>query len=261
MLASIDESKLRVWGRLSAIIVLALFSVVSLNQVVDASSLRGLQGKSAKQVWALAVAAAEAKGAVHVVVKPEICCEDTNTNVFATSGTLVADIGLSEGEQSYSSGDMYGNAMVLVFPGMAYMQGDTSWTTLYWSWPSYYAGKWLAFSPSTSSYQDVISAGTLGALLSSVHPTGRLTLTPKTTIEHKKVVGVSGGLNTTHSHWPPDVKGSAVVYVSAVAPYLPVEVVYHVTENGRKRIATGTFSEWGEPISLTAPANSVPAPS
>jgi hypothetical protein len=83
-----------------------------------------------------------------------------------------------------------------------------------------------------------------------------LTVRPKTTIKGRKVIGLSGAL--IPADWPTDVKGSAVVYISAVAPYLPVETVYHVTENGRKTTVTGTFSKWGEPISVTAPAGSVP---
>lgn len=66
----------------------------------------------------------------------------------------------------------------------------------------------------------------------------------------------AGGL--IRSDWPTDVRGSAVVYISAVAPALPVETVYHVMENGVKTTVTGTFSKWGEPISVAAPTSSIP---
>ena len=250
-------AKLGVWVRRIAVIAIASVSVASFSLAAGASSGSGLQGKSAEQVWALAVAAAESKGSVHMVEKPFLCCGATN--VFGKNGELVTDDGQSEGSQTVSSGGMYGQAMFLVVPGTAYMQGDTSWTTLIWSWPSFYAGKWIAIPSSNSNYQSALYGVTLGTLLSAEKPTGHLTLTPKTTIRGKKMVGVSGGMVTTD--WPSDVKGSVVVYVSAVAPYLPVESVFHVTENGHKTTVSDTFSNWGEPISVTAPASSVPYPS
>ncbi len=240
--------------RMIGVIAIAMVSMVSFSLHAGASHSSGLEGKSAKQVWALAAAAANAEGSVHLVVKPFFCCGDTN--VFGTSGVLVTDAGQSEGMQSISSGGIYGHGTILVVPGMAYVQGDAHWTSMIMTLPSSYAGKWLAMSPSTPNYSSTVNGVTLSTLLSSEKPAGRLAVRPETAINGKKLIGLSGGI--IPADWPADVKGSAVIYISAVAPYLPVEAVYHITENGRKTIATATFSKWGEPISVTAPASSVP---
>lgn len=249
----VGELPSRVWGRVLAVIAVALVSTVSPSLDAGASGGNGLNGKSATQVWDQAVAAAKAEGSVHFVVKPYFCCG--STNLFGTSGVLETDAGKSEGKQSISGGT-YGHVTILVVPGKAYVQPDAHWASMIMTISSAYAGKWLAFSPNTPGYSSTINGVTLSSLLSSEKPAGRLTVRPKTTIDGKKVIGLSGGL--IRSNWPTDVRGSAVVYISAVAPYLPVETVYGVSENGVKTTVTGTFSKWGEPISVTAPASSIP---
>jgi hypothetical protein len=148
---------------------------------------------------------------------------------------------------------------LLVVPGAAYLRGDAAFLQnglgFSVSGAASYAGKWISFGPADPGYQQLVSGDTLGSALSESTPSGTLTLTPTRTVGGRQVVGVSGGL-------PPDMArggatGSVVLYVSTTAPYLPVEVVERGSLGGQSGTATITFSGWGEPVVVQAPAGAV----
>ena len=212
----------------------------------------GLSGKTANQVLATTVAAAMAKGSVHL----------TTTNSKGATGGGTYDIGLSQGQQTVYDGGQ-GNAEILVLPGHAYVKGDGPFLQnsfgLSASSASQYAGKWISFVPSDPGYQQIVAGDTLSSALIESTPTGTLTLTPARTLDGRAVVGLSGGL--PRDDLQSGAKGTQVLYVSKAAPYLPVEVVTSGSLDGQSGTTTVTYSLWGESLSIAAPAGATPASS
>lgn len=230
---------------------MAVIVAVSLVVVLGGSN-GGLSGKTPNQVLATTVAAATAKGSVHLAT--------TNSNGATGGGTY--DIRASEGRQTVYDGGQ-GSADLLVLPGSAYVKGDEPFLEnsfgLSASSASQYAGKWISFAPSDPGYQQIVAGDTLASALTESTPTGSLTLTPTRTIDAQSVVGLSGGL--PRDDLQGGAKGSQVLYVSTAAPYLPVEVVTKGSLDGQSGTTTVTFSRWGETISIAAPAGATPASS
>jgi hypothetical protein len=195
------------------------------------------------------MAAAKRQGSVHL----------NESDIPPGGGTY--DVASDRGKQTISEGSQ-GDAVLLVLPDIAYMKGDAAFLEnslgLSISNASQYAQKWISFVPSDTAYnyQQIVSGDTLGSALSESVPSGRLRLTSERTVDGQNVVGLSGGLADTLSQG--GAKGSEVLYVSDVAPYLPVELVESGTYEGHSGSSTLTFSSWGEPISVTAPSGATP---
>jgi hypothetical protein len=191
-----------------------------------------------------------AKGSVHDVGDYNFAGEPVH-NVY--------DLSTTQGKQ-VSIGSSNGNGtFVVMSPQMAYVQGDT--TALEQNLQMNrddarkYAGKWIAVPSSSSFYAGASSGLTVSSLLTNVTPSAPLSLTKPTTIDGKSVVGVSGGLPS----WAQPYVGTFVLYISTEAPYLPVaDVVHGIDGSGKTMTGTDHMSNFGKPLNLTAPANSIP---
>lgn len=228
-----------------AAVILASVLVFTLG---SGSGTNGLAGRSAAQVLAMTTAASKRQGSVHM----------TESDKPTGSGTY--DVGSTRGMQTITDGSE-GNASLLVLPGIAYLKGDAEFLEtqvgLSVSNASLYAQRWISFVPNDSAYdyQQLVAGDTLGSALSESTPSGRLTLTSQRSVDGQSVVGLSGGLGALT---PSGAKGTEILYVSTVAPYLPVEFVLSGTYEGQAVNTTLTFSDWGEPISVTAPSGATP---
>jgi len=121
-----------------------------------------------------------------------------------------------------------------------------------------YAGQWVAFQANESGYQQVADGVTLSSALAQATPSAPLRLTMTSTREGRRVVGLIGGLPSTVAN--ANITGTEVLYVSDQAPYLPVEFQYLVTpkHDVLAYSTSGTFSNWGEDVVVTAPSSYVP---
>jgi hypothetical protein len=243
-----SRSGRRRFARVLAVVGAALILAVSLVLVLSKST-GGLSGKTAAQVLAVTVAAAEAQGSAHL--------DNTNTTGPAGGGTY--DVSAREGEQTVTGGTQ-GNAVLLTVPGHAYLKGDAAFLQSSFGFPasvaSSYAGKWISFVPSDPGYQQVVNGDTLPSALVESSPTGVLTLTPIRTIDGQTVEGVSGNLPSDISQ--AGATGSQVLYVSTTAPYLPVEVVTSGSLDGQSGTTVVTFSRWGESLAIVTPNGATP---
>ncbi len=236
---------------LVAVVVVVLLAAAGAGAgvVVLKRSANGLSGKSAAEVLATSIGAARAQGSVHLAA--------VESNGASAIGSY--DISATVGAQTVSGGAQ-GNATLLVMPGMAYLKGDAAFLHnslgLGVSAAGKYAGQWISFKPGDPGYAQVVSGDTLSSALSEASPTGTLGLTPSLTVDGQQVVGVTGGLPTDATR--SGAVGSVTLYVSTAAPYLPVEVVTNGTLAGQRGTSTVTFSHWGEPVSVTAPAGATP---
>jgi hypothetical protein len=209
-----------------------------------------LVGKSASQVVSIAMAAATAKGSVHLV--------STDTGAGAPGGSTY-DVARNEGKQTVSGGTT-GTASLVLISGVAYVQGDAAFLQNTFGFPanaaSTYAGMWISFQSTDTGYQQIVDGDTLASALADSTPSGAVALKGTSVIDHKTVLAVSGGL-------PPNVSGagvtgSVVLYVSTTAPFLPVELVEQGTVSGQSGTTTVVFSTWGEDVLVLAPTNATP---
>jgi hypothetical protein len=227
---------------------LAVILAVSLFLALGSGPSNGLAGKSANEVLAATMIGARQRGSVHMLESDK------------PSGGGTYDVGANEGRQTISDGNE-GNATLLVLPGMAYLKGDAAFlqnqlgTSI--ASASRYAQQWISFQPSYANYAALVEGDTLASALTEATPVGHLSLTSVMTIDGQNVVGVSGGVPA--DVLPASAKGSEVLYVSTVAPYLPVELAVSGTYNGQSADSTLTFSDWGERISVVAPSGATPS--
>jgi hypothetical protein len=195
-------------------------------------------------------AAVLAKGSVHVV-------EDDNFS--GTTEQIITDAGTSQGRQVITSST--GNfTILLASPQMAYVQGDATFLEQNFQMSqeeaTKYAGQWIAVPSSNSSFAPFVTFLTVSSIMTGAPPSAPLRLTKPTSIDGKSVVGVSGGLGP---YEPSGHYGTQVLYISTVAPYLPASVVLHGTNgNAATETATDHMSDYGESVSVTAPADSIP---
>lgn len=209
----------------------------------------GLAGKTPSQVLSITLAAADAEGSVHVV--------SVSGTGRQASGSIY-DITGDRGKQViYGAG---GSGNILVLPGIAYQRGDATFLETSEGFPSAaataLAGRWISFRPGDPGFNQVVAADTLASALSLATPTGKLTLGKDTSAADQPVVGVTGKLPSGTA--PQGASGTMTLYVSRVAPHLPVEVVQRVTQSGQTIVTTETFSQWGEKVTVTPPSSATP---
>jgi hypothetical protein len=207
-----------------------------------------LAGQTPKQVLAGALAAAEKSGSVHFKL---LGTESGKTE------TIEGDSSATDGREVITAGTLTIQAEV-VGKG-AYVEGNAGGLEdqmgLSATSAATYAGKWISIAPTDAPYSSITKAVSLEGTLGDLQPTGHLTLTGVTTQASQSVIGVKGGL-------PPGAAkgttGSAVLYVSTSKPTVPIVFNVQQDTSGTKESDVGTFSNWGKPLRLVAPAATVP---
>jgi hypothetical protein len=247
------ETRFRLVSGALAIGILA--AAVGLGVIAASGSPAStLGGESANQVLAVALQAATEQGSV------EVSQQVSAFGALKLSTTF--DLNLTTGRQILSGGPI-GTATLLQVPGVAYLKADAKFLTRSLDFSprqaDTLANRWIAFRPGDTGYQQITQDDTLASLLHDIAPTGRLTLGSPTTVNGMSAVGVSGGPSADQvsgSH----TTGREVLYVSTSSPNLPVEISVHANEDGIiGASSTLHFAQWGEPVSVVAPTNAVPA--
>jgi hypothetical protein len=237
--------------RLPATIVLALVAVISAACSSSPPGTSPFAGKTPAQVLAMAKAAALGKGSMHWV---------EHTKVGSSILQFVTDAGMTHGSQVVTGSG--GTATFLVVsPQMAYAKGDATSLATYLQVPRHeamkYAGRWIAVPSSSPAYAGLALGLTLSSMLPGITPSAHLRFTQPATIDGKSVIGVSGSFDAPEAAngWA----GKQVLYISTVAPYLPIELTQHGTlGNGQALTDASHMSDYGGPVVVTAPAHSIP---
>jgi len=207
-----------------------------------------LAGKTPAQILAVAIAAATAARTAHYAM--------TARNAGSTQ-TISGDAGADEGEQTVSQGKQQ---IKVVFVGaVAYVQGNASGLSaimgLKPATATTYAGKWIAIHKSDGTlYTSIAQSVTLVSTLTQLEPSGTLSLTDVSTATGRQVIGVRGGLPGPAQA---GVTGSATYFVATTRPTLPLRFTGKVTNGKQTALDDGTFTRWGVPLHLQAPATSV----
>ena len=197
-----------------------------------------ITGDSPRQVIALATAAVQKAGSVHVVV---------SLQVPGQTATYVNDTSVRSGRQVItSSGGV--QVTTLVVGGTAYVRANQVGLVTLFQSPTdiaqRFANQWLSFGSSSQAYNPIAESLTLSSLLREVTPTSPVSKLAPSVVDGRSVVGIRGEL-------PGGLPGT--LYVSATGAPLPVEEVSHASSGS----TTAIFSEWGSPVHVTAPSGAI----
>ncbi len=211
------------------------------------ASIGSLAGKTPAQILTVATASAKKSGSAHYVLKAV---------EGSSSQTISGDASATEGQQQVVQGAQH--IQVIYVGGIAYVRGDSGGLTsamgLTSTVAASYANKWIAVHSTDSLFKSIVSAVTLAGTLAQLNPTGTLSLTAPTSVAGRPAVGVKGGLPGTPQQ---GVSGDTTLYVAATAPTVPLKFSGTAKQGSQTVKDSGTFSNWGKPLTLTAPTGSV----
>jgi hypothetical protein len=204
----------------------------------------GLSGLSAVQIRAVAIESALGHGTVHIVVTG---AAQTTLDVAASSGVQV----ISEGGHQV--------AQIAVQHSTAYLNASATFLAqsvgLAQSVATSYANRWISFERSDGNLFQAVAGGvTLSSALDQTLPGGPLSVTPERTVNGQSVVGIVGKMRVPGSN---PFTATVTAYVSSAAPHDVVKVVTVAVSSHATRTETVSFSDWGEPLEVEAPAGAV----
>jgi hypothetical protein len=166
---------------------------------------------------------------------------------------ITADMGTVTGTETIDDGTT--TATIRVTRQAAYFTGSDAGLTAYLGLSSASAAKigsrWVAIKAGTGEYQDLAAENTISALPSSILPAAsQVSQVSNATADGQKVYIVD---------WTTTASGSATsisvrLVLTATPKVLPVSET--LTTKGEAK--TVTFSGWGAPFTVTAPARSIP---
>jgi hypothetical protein len=200
---------------------------------------------------ATALAALKAGHAVHVTI----------STTLSNGSTTSSDDATPDGGRQYITLSNGGNVTVLYVGGVGYVKGNAQGLAGFMQVPlsqaQALAGEWIAVHPGqalgASSYADIVAGITLSSVASEIAPTAPLTLTAPSSVAGQRTVGVRGGAAAIEQ-----LPASARVTLElAAAGSRPLRET--ITASGGLT-STITFTDWGESVSLSAPAHPVAPP-
>ena len=204
----------------------------------------------ARQVQS-SLAAARRVGSFHYV--------SDSTSQGVTQHT-VGDAGPNSGRQVITIGPH--TFTVLVIGSACYFQGDAvalnTQLGLSPSASTAHAGQWISLAPRDTPYASVYAAVTASSALSdNIAFRPRLDL-GTSTVGGRRVRSIGGAMtNLTINGQTQHARGNAQLAVADTAPHLPVRYAERGTIDRQASNFVMTFSAWGRPVVVTAPAGAI----
>lgn len=117
-----------------------------------------------------------------------------------------------------------------------------------------YAGRWLSFPLSNSTYAQFVGGLLRSQVATELGFSGPFTFARHATVNGQHAVGIKGSVSTANGGSVPEI-----LYVPSTGKPLPIE---EVTDPGAKAHSssvhgTVNFSNWGERVTVSAPAHPV----
>jgi len=240
----------RWWIVVAVVVVVVAGLVVGLvvaggGSSTESSSTAG-GAAAARRLLAQSVAAAVRANTFHYV--------STSTSAGVTQ-TTVGDAAPDQGSQVITIGAHTFD--ILVIGTTAYFKGDAvtmqSQLDLDPVVAQQHAGQWISLQPSDSPYQSVYEAVTTQSALAdsiTISPTAVL---PSTTIGQVAVTPIRGAL-TPVAQMP--TKGTARLDIAS-SSHLPVQFTGSGSVDNQQAVESVVFSQWGESVSIAAPAGAL----
>jgi len=231
----------------TALIAGASFGVGPLQRADAAGNAAStvFAGQSGRQIVAEALVAARAMGSV---------TSSSSTTIAGQNYSLVTQANLASGQQTLRVGTA--KTVVRVIGSTLYINdngSDTAIEAQFGVSDPKYANRWIEI-PSTNSYFAHFNAFVLlSSLLSEVVPGGSLKTTKVQMVGKSSVVGVTGKPNIHLGL----ASGSETLYVSTLAPHVPVELVASDVVQGLRETFVITFTNWGKKFAVIKPVTSI----
>jgi hypothetical protein len=223
--------------------------LIALSIVVAACVVSGAAGAdSPGALVTSAVAAMRAQHSYHYVAT------QLGTSSSPAQVTIVGDATRTTGIQRihYAEGSRAGNVTVLVVSNTAYIRGDAFTLTNYMGFPTpsaaQFAGKWLELPHSVAGFAEVAADVRLdNSALEELKMPAPVHLVGNSVVRGQHVIGVRGTLH--HSNQT----ALETLYVRS-SDHLPVEQRF---TQGGKSIGGAVYSNWGEPVHVSAPTQAI----
>jgi hypothetical protein len=210
-------------------------------------------GKSAPALLSGAQAALRDGHSVHIDI----------TDRSSQGSITYSDDAAASGGRQVITIDGAGHVTILFVAGVGYVQADAGGLVDLFEVPQSQADKfadqWIALKSGeklgASSYDDVTAGITLASVASELQLTGTPSLSAPTSVGGQRVVGVQASMPAS-AQLPAAARD--VLYMTDNSLLRPV--LSEVTNAGGYEYRM-SFSQWGEAVNLTAPANAIPASS
>ena len=245
----------RIWAAVAAAVVVVVAGV-GIGLAVTRSGSTGADKAAAGRLLRTSLAAAEKAGSFHYVASSVSSPPNSST----LSQLTVGDAGVASGRQVITISTHTFD--VVVVGTTAFFEGDAASMEASLDVPSSvaqsYAGKWISLVPGDAPYQSVEVAVTTSSALQQNITFSATAELPASKIGREQVVGLRGPITNVQGE---SAKGTATLYVTAGARHLPLRYVEQGTLGSGKQASklkfSLTFSGWGEPVPVTAPAGAV----
>jgi hypothetical protein len=225
---------------LTALGLLPLWSAQASSLTLPTS----LEGLSAAQVASLSLASAHAQGSV---------ISDAVGRATGYSFSESTDSGASVAQQRITLSGASG--LMRLVGGTLYANLDARMILLQFgvSAPTD-ANRWIAITRADKNFATFAAGLLFPSVMAQVRPVGPLTMSGVGNLKGRQVVAIGGTANAQLG-----LSASAeTLFVSATAPYLPVEFTASGRADGVPTTLTVTFSNWGRQFVFPVPHDSVP---
>jgi hypothetical protein len=231
----------------------------SLNELLQGWKLPvpGLTPAQQRTVVAASVIAAAddtmlTEPSVHMVITDQVAGD-------ARAQRITADMGTVTGTEIIDHGAA--TATIRVTRQAAYFSGSIAGLTGYLGLPSASAARigsrWVLIKAGTSEYRDLAAENTLSALPSSILPAASQVTQVSTATAGGQKVYVLGWTTTTGGAGGSATSLTVRLVLTATPKVLPVSETL-TTQGQAKAATTVTFTNWGAPFTVSAPAQAVP---
>jgi hypothetical protein len=215
--------------------------------LVLALPLTASAAASPAQLMASALAAGRSQRSVHYA--------SVAGGSSGISVRMVGDAAVDRGIQriTYTRNRVTGHVTVIVVSNTAYVRGD-AFTLMHdmgfsAAAAAQQAGKWIVIQHSSKAFAPVAADVRLASTIDSLKLPAPLTAVAKTVIHGQHVVGIRS------SHPVSGHPTTQTLYVRAASPMLPVA---EIGRQGATRVRV-VYSNWNEPVHLSAPPVTIAA--
>ena len=189
----------------------------------------------------------------------------------AVVASQIGDVGRTEGVQYMTS--PIGDSEVIVINSMAYMKPNATMVENTFGYSpteaASLAGRWISFTPSDAPYSSVAADVTTETTWNdpSDSPGNGLPATPVSvsgvyTLNGQSVQSVRYSIRGITKTSNASESGSETMVFSASDPHLPIYGTDQLSGTTGQQTASEsdkvTFTQWGTPVSVTAPTGSIP---
>ncbi|NNN08798.1 MAG: hypothetical protein HKL85_06340 [Acidimicrobiaceae bacterium] len=246
-MTSLHASRNRMWlqphgARFITSLVAVASLVLSLGPVSRASAATptAFASESGHQIMSTALSDALTKSS---------CTSSTATKISGQSYSSTTNSAMTTGQQTLVIGNAW--TIVRVFNGVVYIKENvTAMQEQFGVSDPKAVNRWIAIPRIDSNFARFNTYILLPSMLSEVTPSGTLKTTSTTTLNHEKVVGVTGKPNIHLGL----ASGTETVYVTTAAPHVLVEMVASDIVQGQRETFVITYSNWGMNFHIVKPS-------